>query len=708
MSRPVAARYTDRVSSGTKAWVFAIWVAGAVLWVLPAFFWQLDYYKTPGPLFYKAIVVAAPLAAAASLLYARLRRRPGVRRFEPWIPAVLAAPILLRHPWPSIAALLITLSCYVMGRRALQLSRIRLEPSVENAALSFAGGLALASCALFWIGLAGLFQPWLFATLAIAPCALGRRSLAELWAVGRACIRAWRDTPDLANPLVGVGVFFLGLCGLSAVAVMLAPAIAFDAVNYHLPLAKSYAILGALVGLPNEPHSIYPQGFEVLLSWAYGIGGIEAGRILAVLLFLLALLVCWSVGRRLGLSRAATALGVAVAATMPAVHFTGVTVKNDLLLAVYQFGCLLCYFRWSEEGETRWLGWGALLAASSFGLKHTAVFPGLALAALGLHALWVTRASRWKLVAAAAALGMLGAGVWHIRAIAITGNPTFPLSARRMANASIQHVSGADSTSPAVKLLASVPRTFVDLHRRGSLVFESILPAPVGAFLVLFLPAPFLVRTRLRRRLPTVLFVLGSFVVWAAVMALLRESMRADMTLRYVLPAFLLWPMLLTAPALALLESFSRPFRALVLIATSFSFVVGWSGLLIIENSGDQLRYIAGRMSEADYLAGALLPYRAVAATAAVSKPGEMALAFEGCASLYYAEPWEFRCYRTRNWKDPAAVVRAQPGLDEARFLILRTFAESAIADLSIRAERIYGDKDFVAYRLLQPPDAGR
>jgi 4-amino-4-deoxy-L-arabinose transferase-like glycosyltransferase len=682
-------------------WLLVVWLAGSIVWVLPSFEWQLDYYKTPGPLFYQGILIAAPVVGLSSFAYAWIRRRYALQRVEPWMAAALAVPVLLTHPWALSVAVWVCVACYAVGRGALTLGGLPEKLDVEHAALGFAAGLALASCALFWIGLAGLFRPWVFAALALGACAAGRRSIAGLADIVRGAIRTWREDSAISDLLVGIGVFFSLLCGLSGVAVMLAPAIAYDAINYHLALAKSYAILGSLQGFPTEPYSFYPQGFEVLSSWAYSLGGIEAARVFAVLVFAVTLALCWSIGRRLGLNRGAAALGVMVASTMPAVHFTGVTVKNDVALAACQLGCLLCYLRWREDRRSVWFYLAMLLLAASFGVKHTAVFPAVALAFFSLHMLWKTKASRPRLLAGACVLWLFAAGVWHFRAVALTGDPTFPYSARSMTAASVRASDRVDRPGLfAVGVLASVPRFFFDLHRNGSAVYESILPAPVGIFLVLFLPAPLVARRRFRHGVPIVIFIFISIAIWAATMATLHDAVRADVTLRYVLPSFLLWPMLLTGPLQGLYAGVSRPFRGGILAAVAFSFVVPWTGLLIIENSGNQIQFLRGRMSESDYLAGALLPYRAIEAAARAAKPGDAALSFEGCAALYYPEPWKFRCRRTRDWSDPAAVLRSDPAFRDARFLILRNLPGAV--DPPVRAERIYGDNDFVAYRVLQ------
>jgi 4-amino-4-deoxy-L-arabinose transferase-like glycosyltransferase len=513
----------------------------------------------------------------------------------------------------------------------------------------------------------------------------------------RGAVRVWASSLELASPLVGVGVFFSMLVTLSGVALLLAPPVAYDAVNYHLPLARAYAEIGSLQAALLQPYSYYPQSFELLLSWAYALGGAEAPRLLAAFYFGLAVAGAWCVGRRLEASRAATLLGVAAAVVMPAVHFPGVTVKNDPAIAADCLACLLCYFHWREQRRPAWFLLGTFFLAAAFGVKHTAAFAAVGLAPLWLYALWQSRGLRLRLAAGTALISLLTAGVWHLRAVMLTGNPTYPYHAGAMAEAVLEGPGKKDAPGDkSWAALMSVPQSFVDLHRDGSLVYESILPAPAGIFLILLLPAPLLCRSRHRFGLAASLFVFASLVVWAPAMTALR-SLHADMTLRYVVPAFLVWPLLLAAPVTNLYQGFPRPARLIMAGVVAYAFLLPWTGLLIVENSGNQARYLAGSVSEGDYLAGAMLPYAAIQAASKAARPGDFTVSFHGCAALFYPEPWRFRCHRPYDWNNPAETISEGIDREDYSFLILP--AEQA-AFAPPQAEPIFRDGHYVTFRL--------
>ena len=75
-------------------------------------------------------------------------------------------------------------------------------------------------------------------------------------------------------------IFAAGLAALTAVIAVL-PTTAFDAVAAHLPLARSYLASHSLHPPEALQYGWYPQGFEILASFAWFFGGQAGAQILA-------------------------------------------------------------------------------------------------------------------------------------------------------------------------------------------------------------------------------------------------------------------------------------------------------------------------------------------------------------------------------------------------------------------------------------------
>ncbi len=689
-------KLADVVPDRLRGPVAAVWIAGVALWTLPSLRWQLDYYKNPGPQFYKGILIVAPLVFAAALAYARLRT-PTLRKLEPWALLAFPAALAAREPVACLACMLIVVSCFCMGRKLLEGCRLDQGPAVERDLLAATAGLAAWSSALFCLGMAGLLNVWLLAALIGAPIIVWRRFLVELRETFRDCAAAWRTDSEFAHPLIGVAYFFALLSAISATALLAAPPVAFDAVNFHLPLAKTYAEMGRLVSLKSETYSYFPQGFELLLTNAYLFGGVKAAQFFGVIDFFLALGLAWRTAERCGLRRGATALGLGAAACAPAFHAPAFTAKNDMATAAYLLAGLLALLLWTERRGPGWPAAAVGFVGASFATKHTALFSAAAVGVFFLYA-FAREPKKLRLLAVSVLLWMLTAGIWHVRAYALTGSPVYPYGVGLLAKNTLNGYSEERSNKPPPSLLTAFPETFADAHLRGYLVYESILPAPLGLFLAMFLPLPLLYRRKPSNRAIRLLGlgVAATLVLWIATMAPLRGTIKADVTVRYVHAAFLLWFVLLAPAVWRCCEKSSRWVCGAILAGVAYSFLLCWTGLLIIENSGAQVNYLLGRMSEADYIDGAQGPYAVIQAVAKAAPPGTDILAVGACASLYYPEPWRFEC--SRGQRD-AEYVRRKFAAKDYGFLILDRAQSASSAGLPTPVKPFYQDERYEAFR---------
>jgi len=94
--------------------------------------------------------------------------------------------------------------------------------------------------------------------------------------------------------------------------------------------------------------------------------------------------------------------------------------------ALFQLAALHCYLRARRSPAANWLRLGVFFVASSFAVKHSALFGAVPLAVLYVHLLW----KRGRLVRDA----IIMAGIfsvfglcWQARTFALTGNPVYPI-----------------------------------------------------------------------------------------------------------------------------------------------------------------------------------------------------------------------------------------------------------------------------------------
>jgi len=681
--------------------LFAAWCALVVHYTLPSFLWQVEYYKNPGPGFYQAFLIAAPLTAALAGFYAWVRRR-GLWRYEP--AALAAIPLVAAffyEPLGALACLLIVTASYVAGRRLL--AALELEPSntLEDFTLSIGAGFSLFVLLLFGLGVAGLYRPWMFWLLALATPALDLQRLREIPSVLRGMQRTWSTNESLRSPLVGAAVFFSAIFIVCGMGVIIAPMVAFDPMNYHIALAEQYVGEGVLQAAVDPfyashpqaselrstwAYAFYPQAFELLSTWAYGTGGLPATQFLAPVFFLLALALCAHIGLQCGWSAPAVALGIAASATMPFIHWTGSVVKNDLAMAFFQLAALACFLGWLRDERFNWIRLGALFLAMSFGVKHTAVFGAAPLAALGVYA-GLRQKHPLRALASVALILVFTGAFWHLRTYLITGSPTFPQGSERALDA-----FELDDAGAAINNLWRYPRILWRAHLDGPALFEAIIPGPVGIYLALFtLPALLSLRRGLNPSTRAVaFFVFTALLYWMSLMG----------TLRYAIAPIMLCPLLVSPSLIALHDGLGKALRPLVVVPLIYSFVFAWSGIMIIENNGPQIAYLLGRIDESAYLKVALGPYGVIEAVGKEAAPGDEILSIQACAAVYAPESWRFHCkFLTRREElvDQMSRLLAERPY---RFFIVQERYVDEVQTMGLNLEELYEGAGYVAYRL--------
>ena len=382
---------------------------------------------------------------------------PHFWRWGIW-PAVLlpVAIVVWREPQAAVFAGVYAWAAFGVGDR---LVGRWLERPLLRIAVGFLVGQAVYGLVLFGLASAGWLETWLLVLL-LAP--------------------AWRALPKLdwrgewpAAPAF-FGMLFAGLGG----AALVMPVWTGDAVRFHLMLSRLYADAGGLVAPQFEMYGYYPQAFELLGAWSLRLGGEAGPQMIPGLQFAALLLLVYECGRLIGLARASAATVVALVGTVPFLHWSGVTLKNDLMLSAYQLAAFVLYLNWRESKREALLLAAVFLGGAAFTVKHTALFGGVALAPFLLHALW----RRWRLLATAVVLFVLTAPVYQVRTWRATGNPVFPESSSRATNPSY-------TSRNADRVASRVAKAPWRLHFEGKPYFESPTQNPLGMMLPVLLPA---------------------------------------------------------------------------------------------------------------------------------------------------------------------------------------------------------------------------
>jgi hypothetical protein len=667
------------------AWSLWALLFGIITWNL--FRWHLDYFKSPGPEFFLFALALIPALAIASWAYS-LTRRKIFLRYEAIAFAVLpASACLVYEPRAALTAAILFLSCSALGRFALRKFELPLAGAVEQIIAGFAAGLGMVSVALFAAGLAGLLYPITFVLLLALPLAMcwkdARRTLADLAALGQ----RWQQTDGALHPLAGIAVFFALLAMMCALMIALAPSVAFDAVAFHLPSVEFYASHHALRVVPGIDYSLYPQGMELIWTLAYALAGQPGSQILSILFFALFALLLVRLARECGLARGAAVLAAVFAITMPFLHWSGSVLKNDLALGLFEGLALLAFLRWMETRVFRWIVAGTFFLAQAFGIKLVALFGALPIACFYAYAAW--REPRRARAAASVALVFLLFGTcWVARAYWLTGNPVAP----ETLNSATGKYAGSRTFAGNIARDAETPwRIFF----AGETYFESPLPSPAGVILLAFGPLALFgtpLRTKWSAALVCAIFTIAYLIYWAVV---IRK-------LRYAILPFGFLAIWIAAQLWRFYEAHSRAVRISLIGVTTYCFLIGAMGAMIVGINGPQFAYFLGRLDKPGYLRSAMTAYGSVDFLR-THAPGARIFGVENLARAYSADPSRFGgmfCPEGRPC-DETRLIEAIRGFHPDYVILPESarIAPDTLARLN-RPPRVYTDKFFSVYRL--------
>ena len=659
-----------------KNWIpyaWAAWVLLVLAWMVQPFLWHLNVFRTVDSRLYLLLLLAFPSLLVAGAGYHFLRRS-GFWRHEPVVlPAAALLILALYAPLAVAVTLWIALAAFVTGKQLTDWMG-----TTTDVACSTAAGLGLFSCALFVLGMTGAFRTWVFAVLFALPLLVLGKHLRGLAKELGSMRSAWLADPEITASHVSLAVFVAIVLVLFTTAAVLTPAWDGDAIRSHLALARAYLIQHSAAAPPALNYGYYPQGFEVLASAAYALGGQPAAQMINPVFFCLALMLIYKIARSCGIARSWAVTGVALGASVPYLHAAGSIIKNDLPFTAFQLAALLFYLRWREDGNFRWIVGSAFFLAMSLDVKLVSIFGAVPLGLAYVQAIWRQPKRIPSAFVVAIILVVFGL-FWQTRTYLAKGNALYPAD-----------MGIASSTRYHRTRLTRLERYLFrpySIHFSGK-AYSYPTPNPLGILLLLLAPL-WLLRPpdALARRTEAVLWLFGLvyFVPW---------------TYAFGVPRYAIGPVLLLAALgarrLALLPKW------LSLAAMTAALVFALPVTIILEMAPAEIPLLLRQIDGATFLRRTLPPYAAAEflskrapASGRVASVGDWAVAYAPNPGLFW------HAYRNDRRYRPADVLEV---LEESQgdYLILpQSFNLAKLEEAARqrgRLTRLYQDHDFVVY----------
>ena len=325
---------------------------------------------------------------------------------------------LLKH-----AAALALIAAAAFGAGSLVLPRLRFCSPLEQVVARTTLGLGVIGTLIFLVGLEGGLYWWPVVLTLGGAAAWGLRCARPL--VAAAIGRGW-GRHGTRNALATAGLALLVLAPVLYGA--LYPPTTYDALNYHLPAARTHLREHQVRPIPNLRFPVLPALGEMLFAGAMLIGDDVTAQLVEFLFLVLVLAALVSWAQRLG--RPLTGIwSVGLLAGTPLFMTLGSMAYVDVGLAAFAtlgFYGLSCY---AATGERGWLTLAGAFGGCAAGTKHSglilvAIFAVVAFVAARRRGLGV----RELLPFAGAALAF--GAPWYLWIAYWTGNPIWPFLGR--------------------------------------------------------------------------------------------------------------------------------------------------------------------------------------------------------------------------------------------------------------------------------------
>jgi hypothetical protein len=355
-----------------------------------------------------SLLIPGVLILAGNVPFLRflLFHRPAVD-----LTSLAAAPLHL------LAALAAGVACVGIGagvRRLLGAGRDQAPVSLD-----FAFGVGALSFILFFTAACGL--------LAEPACIL---LLALGWVGFIVGLRRGAWTPFAGSPhrsphvLAAAAYGFVAWIAWHSFVTALAPPTGWDALAYHLPLAKETALRHRLPDFPWMLHAHFPGGFELVYAWLLTLFDDRLPALLNALCGLAAAHLAFEMFREEGSPEAAWTAAVLYLA-VPAFAENAGEAGNDLAMGLMVQASLYAFQRWHRE-DCRW---GVLAAGAAAGVAAAFKLHGLYWGLLLGAAVWFQAPSgRTRALATYALAFLAAAGPWYVRNAWVFGNPVWPFA----------------------------------------------------------------------------------------------------------------------------------------------------------------------------------------------------------------------------------------------------------------------------------------
>ncbi|MEP6993415.1 MAG: glycosyltransferase family 39 protein, partial [Acidobacteriota bacterium] len=275
-------------------------------------------------------------------------------------------PVPLFFLYHLLVVAFMTASAYALGKRLLP--GLSFHSAWEELPMTTAIGLGTIATAILLLGLCGLLYRSSVIAVLLACHVVGWTAWRSTWQRLRAV--AWRAHVAKRWVLVFLAALTIAM-PLAWRA--LYPPVQFDAIMYHLPAAKAFALSHRVGSLPAIRFVVFPQLNEMLFAAAMLLYDDLTAQLVSLLFFALTCVLVMAWARRFG-AWLTGFMGLALWIGSPLVLFLATCAYVEMAAAAFAAVAVYGFCCWTQTADRRWLVVSGLSAGFAAGTKYTGLY----------------------------------------------------------------------------------------------------------------------------------------------------------------------------------------------------------------------------------------------------------------------------------------------------------------------------------------------
>jgi len=406
---------------------------------------------------------------------------------------------------------------FFIGRKVIQLLKIKMSSPLEDLTFSFGIGLGSLGYIVFFMGILGLLYKSIFYPLWFVLFILG---IKELLSMAKTVTLKKYQMPLLYKIIISL-LFLLVLFNFF---MSFTPEMFYDSLNYHVGLSNYYRVYHKIIPSPYKIVSHYPHLMSIIYLMGMMLKSEMTPKLINFSCGLITVIGIFYFCEKNFKNSIMGLIGIAVYYFTPTIISRSWTASTDIGLTLFTFLSLAALINsLDKKSDNKWLILAAILAGFAMGTKYSGILFTSGLAAVIFFSKDEFFSVKIKKILLFSAISLIIYSPWLVKNYVESGNPVHPFLGKYW-KVKYSHQSHTEQTKNYFSAPVRKKQNFINLltvpwnlsiKGGGSNKYSSPDYFMIGAVFLAFIPLLFFFDTKNKKIIyKLLLFSFFTYVLW--------------------------------------------------------------------------------------------------------------------------------------------------------------------------------------------------